>query len=142
MSLLDLFDSRDKKARMSHVRNVIAVAFADTVLTKDEEELIFRIGNRVGLTNEELKRILIRPNSISFTPPRTNPERVIQLLDMVLVMMVDGEINEREYAICKLTAIKLGFRHEIIDKMIDDIIDYLAKGMAVDIILNEILKRT
>ena len=44
---------------------------------------------------------------------------------MVSLMMVDGKIDKKELALCKLTALNLGFKHEIIDAMIIDIIKYL-----------------
>ena len=44
-------------------------------------------------------------------------------------MMCDGDIDKREFALCKATAIALGFRHEIIDVMIKDIIAELKREM-------------
>ncbi len=37
-------------------------------------------------------------------------------------MMCDGNIDDLELALCKATAIALGFKHEVIDAMIMDII--------------------
>ncbi len=136
MKLLELFDSRDKKKRLSHIRNLISLACIDGQIDKNELDLIFRIAIRGGLTPEEFKRIVDRPDSVSFTPPDNYRERIEQLYDMVLVMMIDGEIHEKEIALCKLSAIRLGFKHQVIDKMIHDIIDSIAKGIAADIALS------
>ncbi len=57
---------------------------------------------------------------------------------MVLIMMIDGEIHENEVALCKLTAIRLGFKHQIIDRMVHDVIDMLAKGLALNIVLSNL----
>jgi hypothetical protein len=139
MNFLELFDSRDKKKRLSHIRNLIALACADGTLEKAEMDLIFKIGVKAGLAPDELQRIFQRPDSISFYPPDSYRERIEQLYDMVMVMMVDGELHDNEIALCKLTAIKLGFKHQIINKMVHDTVEMIAKGIAADIALARLL---
>ena len=58
MALIDLFDSGDKKKRLSHIKNLVALAASDGELDKSELDLIFRIGAKVGLTRDELLRII------------------------------------------------------------------------------------
>ena len=40
-------------------------------------------------------------------------------------MMIDGEINDNELALCKLYAITLGYESTIVEKMILDIVEKL-----------------
>lgn len=96
MKFVELFDSRDKKKRLSHIKNLIALGLADGYLDKDETNLIFRIGINAGLTPNDVQRLLERPESIQFYPPDSYRERIEQLYDMVMVMMVDGEFHENE----------------------------------------------
>ena len=139
MRIIELFDSRDKKKRLSHIRNLIALACADGSLDKSEMDLIFKIGIRAGRSPDELNRNFECPNSISFFHPDSYRERIEQLYDMVMVMMVDGELHENEIALCKVTAIKLGFKHRIIDQMVHDTIDMIADGIATDIAIRRLL---
>ena len=140
MKLLELFDSRDKKKRLSHIRNLVGLACADGKLEKSELDLIFHIGIKGGLTPDELNRIVERPDSILFAPPDSYRERIEQLYDMVLVTMVNGEIHDNEIIVCKLIAERLGFKHQIIDKMIHDVIESIAKGIAADIAISQLLR--
>lgn len=140
MKFIELFDSRDKKKRLSHIRNLVALACADDSLDENELNLIFKIGVKGGLSPDELQRIFKRPESIPFYPPDSYRERIEQLYDMVMVMMVDGKLHENEIGLCKLTAIKLGFKQDIIDKMVLNTIDMIAKGIAADIALTRLLK--
>jgi uncharacterized tellurite resistance protein B-like protein len=140
MKFIELFDSRDKKKRLSHIRNLVALACADGSLDKIEMDLIFKIGVTAGLSPDELHRIFQRPESIAFYPPETYRERIEQLYDMVMVMMVDGEFHKNEIALCKLTAIKLGFKHQIIDKIVHDTIDLIAKGIATEIAIARLME--
>lgn len=130
--LLELFDSRDKKKRMSHIRNLVALACSDGNLDKNEMELISRIGLNGGLEPEELKRIFNRPESVKFYAPDSFKERFEQLYDMVMVMMIDGEFHQNEVALCKMTAIKLGFKHEVIDIIVRETIEMIAEGIATE----------
>ena len=140
MNFLELFDSRDKKKRLSHIRNLLALALADGSIDKSELDLIIRISVKSGLTPDEMNRILERPDSVKFYPPDNDSDRIEQLYDMVLVMMVDSELHENEIALCKLTALRLGFKHQIIDRMVSDITGIIMKGIALEMALSELLK--
>ena len=52
---------------------------------------------------------------------------------MVYVMMVDGEIDEKELAWCKMVAIQFGYRHEVIDALILDIMEEIKQGIEKEV---------
>ncbi len=140
MAIFDLFDSGEKKKRLSHIKNLLFLAGQDGEVTKDEVDLILSIAVENGLSPEEFKRILERPGSISFHPPTTYKERIEQLIDLVKVMMVDGEIDANELLFCKAIADKMGFDHKIIDKIVHDIVEAVVKGVARDIAIAHLLR--
>ena len=129
MSFIDFFKSRKSREKLSHLKSLMAVAFADGKLEDNEMASIAIVMEREGLTSSDLERCINNPKDIKFTPPQTSEQRFIYLKDMVLLMMCDGDIDKREFALCKATAIALGFRHEIIDVMIKDIIAELKREM-------------
>ncbi len=134
MSILEIFDGRDKEERLSHIRNLIVLSLRDDTPSKEKFEIIKNVGTRIGLTETDLKRILERPESIEFIAPKDDDERIEQLYDMVAVMMVDGKIDSREINYCKTVAIKLGFVPEVIDEIIAQLIDLIVEGIAVEIV--------
>lgn len=138
MGLIDLFDKGDKKKRLSHIKNLVALAASDGEIDKNELDLILRIGEKVGLSREGLIRIVKRPDSIYFRAPDDFREKIEQLYDMVLVMMIDGDIHENEVALCKVIAMKLGFKHQVIDKIVMDVINMIAKGLALETVLSDL----
>ena len=140
MNFTDLFDSQDKKKRLSHIRNLVALSCADGKLEEAELELIIRIGLNAGLTRDELNRVVSRPDSISFSLPENSRDRIEQLYDMVMVMMVDGDIDQNEIVFCKITAKRLGLRPEIIDRMVIDTIDFIVKGIAIENAIDHLLR--
>jgi len=122
MSFIDLFKSRESREKLSHLKNLVAVAFADGKLEDNEMAALATVMARDGLTPSDLERCIKKPQGIKFLPPETPVQRVVYLKDMVLLMMCDGNIDDKELALCKATAIALGFKHEVIDAMIMDII--------------------
>ena len=122
MSFMDLFKSRESREKLSHFRNLVLLAHADGKLTKSEMAALAIVMAREGITESDLERCVKNPKGIKFIPPQTLEQQVTYLKDMVLLMMCDGEIDEREMALCKATAIALGFEHEVIDAIIMDII--------------------
>lgn len=122
MSFIDLFKSRESREKLSHFRNLVLLAHADGKLTKSEMAALAIVMAREGITESDLERCVKNPKGIKFIPPQTLEQQVTYLKDMVLLMMCDGEIDEREMALCKATAIALGFEHEVIDAIIMDII--------------------
>lgn len=141
MALINFFDSDDKQKRLSHIRNLLALAAADGDLDESELELIYSVGARINLTENELRRIINRPESVPFKVPENFKERITQLYDMVVLMMIDGKIHKNEIALCKITAIKLGFKHQIIDKMTHDVIDMITNNIALEVILSNLERK-
>lgn len=122
MSFIDLFKSRKSREKLSHLRNLVVLAHADGKLTKSEMAALAMFMAREGLTESDLERCIKNPSKIKFMPPQTYHQQVTYLKDMVLLMMCDGNIDKKEMALCKATAMALGFEHEVIDVMIMDII--------------------
>jgi hypothetical protein len=63
----------------------------------------------VGLGRKELKDILAHPERVKFVPPRDNHERLLQVLDMIMMMLSDGRAESRELAVIQRIAAALGF---------------------------------
>lgn len=129
MSFVDLFKSRENREKLSHLKNLVAVAFADGKLDSREMGALAVVMARDGLTENDLRRCIEKPEGINFMPPESPEQRVTYLKDMVLLMMCDGEIDDRELALCKVTALALGFKHELIEALILDIIKDIKRDM-------------
>jgi len=140
MGLQELFESFDKKKRKSHFKNLLAVAMADGKLDNIEFDFIMNLARNCYMSQDEVQRVIDYPEQISFYAPKTNAERFDQIYDLVTVMLIDGEIDDRERSLCKVFAMKLGFRTAIVDKLIQDIIDKAVVGLAKDVALNQVLK--
>lgn len=127
MGIFDIFSS-GRKAKLSHLKGLVALAMADGKLEKSELAAIAAVCSREGLSETDLKKCIENPGSIEFNPPKDDETKIKYLRDMVLLMMCDGNIDDNEVLVCKLTAEALGFKHEVIDAMVLDIIEDITRA--------------
>lgn len=130
MGIFDFFSSKSDKQKLSHIKSLVALAMADGKVEKSELAAIAAVCSREGVSESEIKNFLDNPDSVDFVPPTDHQTKVQYLKDMCALMMIDGNIDKNEVVLCKLTAEALGFRHEVIDAMVSDIIDDLKEKMA------------
>lgn len=128
MGLFDLFDSKEKKRRLSYVLSLLSIAAADGNVDDDEIQCILKIAIQKGVSVDEFKRVVQRPESVKFTPPESIQDRIELIYHLVIVMMVNGEIDDTEFFRCKQFAETLGFNHSIIDNMVKTIIEKAKAG--------------
>lgn len=139
MGFQELFESFDKKKRKSHFKNLLAVAMADGHLDNIEFEYIMQLANQCYMSREEVQRVIDFPEAINFHAPKTNRERFDQMYDLVTVMLVDGNIDDREIQLCKIFAMRLGFKPAIVDKLVVDLIDNAINGIAKEAALAQLI---
>ncbi len=130
MGIFDMFHSKSKRLELGHLKALLALAAADGKIEKSELVAIAAICNREGISETEFKQCLENPESIPYEKPSDNNTKIQYLKDMVSLMMIDGNIDDNEIVLCKLTAESLGFRNEVIDAMILDIIVELKKKLS------------
>lgn len=132
------FDSEKTKIRKHHIMNLIILAMSDKRLDESELLLLLDIASRWGLTPSELEDVLKNPHKVKYNPPTTIEDSVHQLIDLILMMMVDGKIQEREMDLCKALALSLGFLPSVVDDVIEFIIDGINKDVERDMLIKKV----
>ena len=118
-------DNPQELQRLGQLKNLVMLAAADGHVTDSEMAVLLAVASRENITPEEFNKVIDDPDSVSITLPEDEDTKMAYLRDMVAMMMVDGELDEQELAICKLYAMALGYRGSIIDGMIAGVIDQL-----------------
>ena len=120
--------SRTKKAKKEKetvVSNMFAVMLLDEKVHPKEERWFEIACGKLGFTPEEtqayIDKLWENPKSLfnakKFTPAKDVRERLNQLYPVVLMMMSDGVIDDREMEICRIYADKLGFEPYLGDQV-------------------------
>ena len=93
-----------KNTKMAHIVNLMCIAGIDGNISEEEKNIIIRIAQNMGLTENDFDACLeawqqIDESQLETIVPEEAEDRYEFLKNMVLVMMIDGEIerNERAY---------------------------------------------
>jgi len=111
--------------RLGQLKNLVMLASADEKMTDSEMAVLLAVASRENITPDEFNKVIDDPDSVKITLPEDEETKLAYLRDMVAMMMIDGELDEHELAICKLYAMALGYRGSIVDGMIAGVIDSL-----------------
>ena len=120
-----LNDNKKDHQRLGQLKNLVMLASADGKMTDSELAVLLAVASREKLTPEEFNKVIDDPDSVNITLPEDEETKLAYLRDMVAMMMIDGELDEHELAICKLYALALGYRSSIVDGMIAGVVDQL-----------------
>lgn len=117
-------DNKDQQ-RLGQLKNLVMLASADERITDSELAVLIAVASRDNITPDEFNKVIEDPDSVNIVLPEDEETKLAYLRDMVAMMMVDGELDEQEMAICKVYAMALGYRGSIVDGMIAGVIDSL-----------------
>lgn len=122
-----------EQQRLGQLKNLVMLASADERITDSEMAVLLAVASRENITSDEFNKVIDDPESVNITLPEDEDTKLAYLRDMVAMMMIDGELDEEELAICKLYAMALGYRGSIVDGMIAGVIDSLdTQGTAIE----------
>ena len=115
----------EEQQRLGQLKNLVMLASADGRFTDSEMAVLVAVASRESISPEEFNRVMENPDSVTIELPEDEDTKLAYLRDMVAMMMVDGDLDEHEMAICKIYAMALGYRGSIVDGMIAGVIDQL-----------------
>jgi tellurite resistance protein len=112
-------ETQGKTVKTEHFSNLVAVAYADGFLDKEEQNFLSERANEYGLSDEEVQALMDKAEDLKFVVPLNSEEREDQLADIVYIAMIDGHVHEKEYELCLSIAKKLDFQKEDLDQVIE-----------------------
>jgi uncharacterized tellurite resistance protein B-like protein len=115
-SLEEVLNTPQKK--LAFYQNLVLVAAADKVLEKGESELLLSIGNRLGLSADEVMPMADNLGVLTFIIPENGLQKTLELQTLVQMMTQDGSIHDKEYALCLEYANRVGLGKAILDDMV------------------------
>lgn len=115
-SIDNVLDTPQKK--LSFYQNLILVAAADGILDQAESDFLLLIGNKLGLTTEDVMPIADNLHVLNFVIPEEGLQKTLELQTLVQLMLQDGHMHDQEYALCLEYARRIGFNKEILDDMV------------------------
>jgi uncharacterized tellurite resistance protein B-like protein len=137
--LKNTVESGEIKRKKSHLKNLFQIAMADGKLANEEFDFLLSIANKLYLDSSIHQNVIHFPEDINFYVPQHDKEKLDQIYDCVCMALIDGEVNDKEISMCKLIAAKLGFRPIIVDRIIENILSDVLKGITSEIAVKRML---
>jgi hypothetical protein len=99
---------------------LIQLAEADKHFAKIERELIFKIAKERNFPEESVNDLIRNPEPIDSLGALSNDQKFEYLMSSIELVFIDQNVFESEIIFCKNIAIKLGFRKNVIDYIMEN----------------------
>jgi uncharacterized tellurite resistance protein B-like protein len=108
-----------KEKRLNFFQNLLLIAVADGFLDEDESDFLVQIGRQLNLDSEDVAPLAGQSvKEMNFIVPETDQDKLFELQTMVMMMVEDGEIDEREYSLCAAYADRIGLNRVVLDDFV------------------------
>ena len=121
--------SKEKQVRMLHLVNLMSIAYADGDVTEREVDLLRGIAQDLELTDEDFDNCFeywkkTDEAEIPIAVPDDEDEEIAFLKNFTLMMIIDGEIEEKEKEYLARVAEQFGYNAEkVVPQLIDIVYD-------------------
>jgi uncharacterized tellurite resistance protein B-like protein len=107
--------------KLAFFQNLVLLAAADGQLSPEESSFLLELGNKLGLTPDQVMPIADNLGVLSFIVPTEGLQRTLELQTLVQMMLQDGQIDAREYGLCLEYANRIGYGKAILDDMVSQL---------------------
>ncbi|MFY0608574.1 MAG: TerB family tellurite resistance protein [Cyclobacteriaceae bacterium] len=87
---------------------------ADNFLAEEESKLIHSIGERKGMTKEEIELVIDNPKPIPNLKDIPPDEKFGYLYDVIQLMKVDRKVHQSEIQFCEKLALAFGYKPGVV----------------------------
>lgn len=139
-SLAHYYDSGEQSRNKGHFLNLVMLARVDGTVSWQENQLLQRVARKLSLTDEQVEEICTHPNDYPMIPPVTREERYERFIQLIQLLVADGQSDRQEEKLVKRLGVALGFTPEKIDEKFPIILEHLRKGMTRDDVIRAVMK--
>ena len=111
-----------------HFLHLYHMALSDAEVDTTELEMLYKIGEENGVSRIEIDEVVIRPDTIKFSPPESVLEKIESLYDFARIAWADGKIDENEERVLTMFCTKFGFEKENVPTIVKFLLDEAQKG--------------
>ena len=121
-----------------HFKNLLSIAFADGILDKSELEFLFKKSDKFFITSEDISGLIENSMHIKPIEVADAEDRAEKMLDLIQMMLIDGEATEFERRLCMSFGVSLGYDPEKMDNIIDTASEMIENGKSDKKIISHI----
>lgn len=141
---MNWFTSRETKEKKRNFMHLFALAHSDGYMDENERQMLIKMGQKWGLSTKDMSEAINNPQAIEHLKPKNLDSGVKQMIDLVEMMLVDGQISEREYQYLIKVApeyqIPEHAAQKVVDKITHELIEVRKHNhlMRSDVLIHEI----
>lgn len=117
------FYRQKQRERLQHLgifQNLYLVAAADGYIDPQEQQLLLEVARNLNLSQRDIDHVMDHPEGLDFIIPDDQEERYYTLKNLVYMMVVDGKVHEKEFALCVDFAERIGMDEEAVEAIISE----------------------
>jgi hypothetical protein len=99
---------------------LIQLAEADKHFAKAERDMIFQIARERNFPEEDVQELIRKPEPIETLGALSSNNKFEYLMPCVRLIFADNAVFERELIFCKSIAIKLGFKKNVVEFLVEN----------------------
>ncbi|MEO0585708.1 MAG: TerB family tellurite resistance protein, partial [Bacteroidota bacterium] len=111
---------QEQKYHVGIFQNLFMMALADGQITEEEQQLLLEIAQHLGIQQSDIDRLLDHHEELDLIIPPSEEDQYFSLKNLVYMMVVDGNIDPKEYALCKAFAEQIGKDVQDIEAIISE----------------------
>lgn len=105
--------------RKKQLSILVKIAMVDDHFADKEKDVILKISERYGASEEEINEIINSSGYSESLSPMSVTEKMEFMMDCMLVVLADEMVASSEEYFARQIAISLGFQQEVIPMLID-----------------------
>lgn len=110
--------SKSKEENLAIFSELFLMALSDNFLRKEELTYLAAVGKRLELAEEDMQHVLMHPEKLEITIPKTFSSRMIHFHRLIMMMKIDGEVNLKELELLHNIALRYGFRQSTVEQLL------------------------
>ncbi|MEN8817495.1 MAG: hypothetical protein ABF274_11585 [Nonlabens sp.] len=116
-----VYTTEEKKHIISEL---ILMAHADQHLKKAEIAFIKSVGKRMELDDDDIIYMIQHPEELTTLVPKDYTKRIVHFHRMMLMMHIDGHVDDQELQLLHDVALQYGFRKGTVDALLQSMTRY------------------
>jgi len=121
--MIGFFEHQYLSYKKNHIRNLLALARADGHMHEAVEKMLFKIGNRYGLKDRQIKSLMEKTDAFEVNVPDNHNDKMNVLYDLMLIVFADGVIDQTEIAFCEDIVIRFGMKKEVVSWLLHEVFE-------------------
>src|SRR5882762_8089450 len=117
------FEHQYLSYKKNHIKNLLALAKADGVVHAKEQKMLFKIGNRYGLKDRQVKELIESKERFTVNVPDNFQDQMNVLYDLMLMVWADGVVEKKEIAFCEALVKKFGMKKDVVQWLLQEVFE-------------------